>query len=483
MSVKCCNNLTHCSLSFVKPQRTWRIKILHTSDWHLGQNFFTKSRKDEHQAFLDWLLNVIQVQKIDAVIVAGDIFDTGTPPSYARQMYNQFVVELSKLTCTLVVLGGNHDSVSTLNESKQLLACLHTHVIANTTDILQQQVIELTDASGRVGAILCAIPFIRPRDVLQSRAGETSEDKKLALSDAIKAHYASIFQLAVERRNQLVDCGNGNAAHIPIIATGHLTALGVSQSESVREIYIGTLDGFAADGFPPADYIALGHIHRPQMVAKSEHIRYSGSPIPLSFDELKSQKQVVIVEFDQQGQRSIAPLDIPMFQPMAMLKGDLDSIKAQLTAFPLLTEITSTETTSSGDDDAIASQFDAPVDGPVDVKTDDANKPLVPTSVKPTWLCIHVDVQDYLSDLQQSIQTLTEGRNVEVLQLRRTRTRASQGLNQVNNETLAELTPFDVFEKRLTLENFEGEQEQQRLTKIRHTFSEIVEEVRQQEAK
>ncbi|WP_041714574.1 exonuclease subunit SbcD [Paraglaciecola sp. T6c] len=454
------------------------MKILHTSDWHLGQNFFTKSRKDEHQAFLNWLLNVLQVQKINAVIVAGDIFDTGTPPSYARQMYNQFVVELSKLSCTLVVLGGNHDSVSTLNESKQLLACLHTHVIANTMDNVEQQVIELTDATGRVGAILCAIPFIRPRDVLQSRAGETSEDKKLALSDAIKAHYASIFQLAVERRNQLADNGNGNAAqgirnvsstsvHIPIIATGHLTALGVSQSESVREIYIGTLDGFAADGFPPADYIALGHIHRPQMVAKSEHIRYSGSPIPLSFDELKSQKQVVIVAFDQQGQRSIAPLDIPMFQPMAMLKGDLESIKTQLTAFPLLTEKTSTEATRTEDDG----------------QANNLSKPQVLTSVKPTWLCIHVDVQDYLSDLQQSIQTLTEGRNVEVLQLRRTRTKASQGLNQVNNETLAELTPFDVFEKRLALEHFEGEQDQTRLTKIRHTFSEIVEEVRHQEAK
>ncbi|MGY0583571.1 MAG: exonuclease subunit SbcD, partial [Paraglaciecola chathamensis] len=147
------------------------MNILHTSDWHLGQNFFTKSRKDEHQAFLDWLLSVIQAREIDAVIVAGDIFDTGTPPSYARQMYNQFVVELSKLTCTLVVLGGNHDSVSTLNESKQLLACLNTHVIANTSGDINQQVIELNDETGQVGAILCAIPFIRPRDVLQSRSG------------------------------------------------------------------------------------------------------------------------------------------------------------------------------------------------------------------------------------------------------------------------------------------------------------------------
>ena len=402
----------------------------------------------------------IQAHEIDAVIVAGDIFDTGTPPSYARQMYNQFVVELSKLTCTLVVLGGNHDSVSTLNESKQLLACLHTHVIANTCDDIEQQVIELTDANDEVGAILCAIPFIRPRDVLQSRSGETSEDKKLALSEAIKDHYANIYQHAIARRNYIT---TGTEKHIPIVATGHLTALGVSQSESVREIYIGTLDGFAAEGFPPADYIALGHIHRPQIVAKSEHIRYSGSPIPLSFDELKSQKQVVLVEFDHTGQRTITPLAIPLFQPMAMLKGDIDSITQQLAAYPM----------RSSEDEGVDES----------AEQTDNSQTFEQSNELATWLCIHVEVQDYLSDLQQKIQSLIEGRNVEVLQLRRARNKTAQSLQQIKNETLAELTPFDVFEKRLALEAFEGEQEQQRLIQIRETFANIVEEVRQEEAK
>ncbi|MFT7200753.1 MAG: exonuclease SbcD, partial [Glaciecola sp.] len=106
------------------------MKILHTSDWHLGQSFFTKSRKEEHQGFIDWLLQQVATEQVDAVIVAGDIFDTGTPPSYAREMYNQFVVDMQQLNCVLVVLGGNHDSVSTLNESKQILACLNTFVVA-----------------------------------------------------------------------------------------------------------------------------------------------------------------------------------------------------------------------------------------------------------------------------------------------------------------------------------------------------------------
>ncbi len=90
------------------------MRIIHTSDWHLGQNFYTKSRKNEHQAFLEWLLEQILEYEVNALIVAGDIFDTGAPPSYAREMYNQFVVELQKTQCALVVLGGNHDSVSVM---------------------------------------------------------------------------------------------------------------------------------------------------------------------------------------------------------------------------------------------------------------------------------------------------------------------------------------------------------------------------------
>lgn len=355
------------------------MRILHTSDWHLGQNFFTKSRRNEHQKFIAWLLEQVQENAINAVIIAGDVFDTGAPPSYAREMYNQFVVEMNKVNCELIVLGGNHDSVSTLNESKQLLAHLNARVIANTNDDLSTQLLTLPNSDGTVGAILCAVPFIRPRDVVTSVAGSTGVEKQQALGEAIKQHYHQLYQKAVELRSEL-------DLNVPIIATGHLTALGVKQSDSVRDIYIGTLDGFAADGFPPADYIALGHIHRPQLVAKSEHIRYSGSPIPLSFDELKSQKQVVMLEFDKDKVSHITPINVPIFQAMKALKGDLETIEQELAQFKECEET--------------------------------------------TWLCIEVEVQDYLSDLQQRIQILTQDLNVEVLQLRRARNRNEQTLAQ-----------------------------------------------------
>ncbi|MFM2642490.1 exonuclease subunit SbcD [Vibrio chagasii] len=405
------------------------MKILHTSDWHLGQNFYNKSRKNEHERFLQWLLEQVTEHDINAIIVAGDIFDTSTPPSYAREMYNKFVVDSNKIGCQLVLLGGNHDSVSVLKETQQLLKYMGADVIPNTNEDHTTQVVELKGKTGDVEALVCAIPFIRPRDVLTSQAGVSGVERQKQLGDAIKQHYQSVYEAAIAKRSTYE-----NHEHMPIIATGHLTAMGVQQSDSVRDIYVGNLDGFAADGFPDADYIALGHIHRPQVVAKREYIRYSGSPIPLSFDELKSQKQVCVVEFSE-GERTISQLAVPTFQPLAEIKGDLSEIESQLNQYIGL-------------------------DGEQSV-----------------WLSIEVQAQDYLSDLQERMRALTEGLNVEVLQLRRARERRNQALEQESAETLSELSPMDVFTKRIALEEFETESEKARLERMTVKFKQVMVEV------
>ncbi|WP_104402841.1 exonuclease subunit SbcD [Vibrio penaeicida] len=421
------------------------MRIIHTSDWHLGQNFYTKSRKNEHQAFLDWLLEQITEHQVNALIVAGDIFDTGSPPSYAREMYNQFVVALQKTQCALVVLGGNHDSVSVLNETKQILAYLNTHVIASSLEENDQQVIELKGDKGDIGALLCAIPFLRPRDLVVSQSGESSTDKKVALADAIKTHYASVYNHALIKQKELQRARSDRA--IPIIATGHLTALGVKQSESVRDIYIGSLEGFAADGFPPADYIALGHIHRPQIVAKKEHIRYCGSPIPLSFDELKSEKQVLLLDFEQSPSPTITPIFVPRFQAMATISGSLAEIETQLNDYRL------------DENSSKEAQNEHQVgDGAM-------------------WVSIEVEIDDYLSDLQQRIQLLVADLPVEVLQLKRSQSSRRKALTQQKNETLDELKPADVFEKRLDQEVFESDEELERKTRLQNAFLTIVSEV------
>lgn len=425
------------------------MKILHTSDWHLGQSFFTKSRKNEHAAFLKWLLQQVEAHQIDAIIVAGDVFDTGTPPSYARELYHAFIGELQGMQCTLVVLGGNHDSVSVLNESKALLKYLNSHVIASTYGELSEQVITLNDRKGQPSAVLCAVPFIRPRDVLVSEAGQSGTDKRQALGDAIKQHYGALYNEALSLRASIEEKqgeeGSKNSAAIPIIATGHLTALGVSQSESVRDIYIGTLEGFDAKGFPPADYIALGHIHRPQKVAKTEHIRYSGSPIPLSFDELNTQKQVVLITFESESTTpTISTLPVPRFQAMEVIKGDLKAIEAAINKSDAITLASQTDGAVSEVDKAL-SEFNKTISA-----TDNAI-----SSKDPVWLCIEVETEDYLTDLQQRIQGLLEGKNAEILQLKRKRKRMVNSLTEKQNVQLSELSVNDVFEARLALESIE----------------------------
>ena len=405
------------------------MRLIHTSDWHLGQYFFTKSRAAEHQAFLRWLIEQIEQHQVDALIVAGDLFDTGSPPSYARELYNRFVVELQRTGCQLVVLGGNHDSVATLNESRELLSCLNTTVIANAQNETEQQIVVLNQRNGQPGAVLCAIPFLRPRDLLTSRAGESGVQKQQALQEAIADHYQRLYQAACARRDAL-------GLPLPIIATGHLTTVGVTTSDSVRDIYIGTLDAFPAQAFPPADYIALGHSHRAQNVAKSEHIRYSGSPIPLSFDELGKAKSVFMVDFAAGALQQVSALEIPSFQPMQLIKGDLAQIEQQLRLF-------------------------ADYQGEL-----------------PVWLDIEVATQDYLSDIQRRIQLLADQLPVEVVLLRRSKEQRRQAIEQQDKETLNELSVTEVFERRLAQEPEMAEARKQRMSQM---FQQVVEAVRHQD--
>lgn len=354
-------------------------------------------------------------------MVAGDIFDTGSPPSYARELYNRFVVQLQATGCELVVLGGNHDSVATLNESRELLACLNTRVIAAASDDPADQVLLLKDRQGQPGALLCAIPFLRPRDILRSRAGQSGREKQQSLLEAISEHYQRCYQQALTERDRRGD-------RLPIVATGHLTTVGVTKSDAVRDIYIGTLDAFPAQAFPPADYIALGHIHRAQRIGGSETIRYSGSPIPLSFDECGGEKSVFLLEFSGDRLNEIETLVVPVFQPMQILKGSLAEIEQQLTPFR---------------------HGDYP---------------------QPVWLDIEIATLEYLNDVQRHIEQLTADLPVEVLLIRRSREQRERHFASHLNETLSELQPDEVFARRLAQESLSEQQQ----TTLRQLFAQTL---------
>ena len=386
------------------------MRIIHTSDWHLGQNFYSKSRAAEHSAFLDWLLTSAQAHEVDAIIVAGDIFDTGSPPSYARELYNRFVVQLQQTGCQLVVLAGNHDSVATLNESRDILAFLKTTVVASAGHapfILPQR-------DGTPGAIFCPVPFLRPRELVTSQAGHSGGEKQQLLLNAISDYYQQQYEAACTLRGD---------RPLPIVASGHLTTVGASKSDAVRDIYIGTLEAFPASHFPPVDYVALGHIHRAQKIGGSDHIRYSGSPIALSFDETGKSKSVNLVTFSDGHLAEVLPLTVPVTQPLAVLKGDFSSISEQLTQWR-----------------------DAP------------QEPVV-------WLDIEITSDEYLHDIQRKIQAKTEDLPVEVLLVRRSRAQRERILAGERRETLSELQVEEVFERRLAQETLE-EAQRLRLTQL-----------------
>ena len=397
------------------------MRILHTSDWHLGQNFYSKSRAAEHDAFLTWLLATAEEHLVDAIIVAGDIFDTGSPPSYARELYNRFVVKLQQTGCHLVVLAGNHDSVATLNESKDILAWLKTTVVASAGSA--PFYLPLRD--GSPGAVFCPVPFLRPRDIMTSQAGLSGQEKQLHLLQAITDYYQQQYQAACELRGDSV---------LPIIASGHLTTVGASKSDAVRDIYIGTLDAFPAQNFPPADYIALGHIHRPQKPGGQEHIRYCGSPIALSFDETGNSKYVNLVTFSEGKLADVTALEVPVTQQLAVIKGDLESIRQQLEQWR-----------------------GSPTDAPV-------------------WLDIEIATEDYLSNMQRKIQALTADLPVEVLLVRRSREQRERILAGERRETLSELKVEEVFARRLAQEELDDIQ----IARLQSLFSETLHSLNQE---
>lgn len=392
------------------------MRILHTSDWHLGQHFMGHSRQSEHAALIDWLLDQVEQQAVDAVLLAGDIFDTGAPPSYARELYHQLIARLHRAGVGLLLLGGNHDSVSVLGESRDLLTYLGTRVIASV-GAAEEHVVVLPLRSSEAGApatpgcIVCALPFIRARDVVHSQAGQSAQDKQQALQTAIQTTYQNVYDAALALQHRLqAETGR----QLPIVATGHLTTVGASSNESVREIYVGALEAFPTTAFPPADYIALGHIHQPQKVGGLEHIRYCGSPIALGFDEARQTKQVLLVDLNEAGLQAVTPLPVPVFQTLAAVRGTLAELPDAL--------------------QSIAAS---------------AN------TERPAWLEVTVVEDDYLADLAPRIQAMAEGLPLQVLRIKRQRGTAAPQLLAEASESLDELSPQDVFARRMALETLE----------------------------
>jgi exonuclease SbcD len=245
------------------------VKLLHTSDWHLGRSLYGRKRYEEFEAFLEWLEGQIQQNAIDVLLVAGDVFDTSAPSNRAQTLYYRFLCRVSASSCRhVVIVAGNHDSPSFLDAPRELLRALDVHVIGTAAADPKEEVLVLTNEGGVPELIVCAVPYLRDRDVRVAEAGESFEDKDQKLLDGIGNHYAAVAAVAEKKREE---CG----LDIPIVGMGHLFTAGgkTVDGDGVRELYVGSLAHVTAGIFPECfDYLALGH-HTLQRIAVAHGFR------------------------------------------------------------------------------------------------------------------------------------------------------------------------------------------------------------------
>jgi DNA repair protein SbcD/Mre11 len=411
------------------------MKILHTSDWHIGRTLYGRKRYAEFDAFLSWLAETIQDEGVDALLVAGDIFDTSTPSNRAQQLYYRFLCRIAASSCRhVVVIAGNHDSPSFLSAPKELLKALDVHVVGHISENLDDEILVLNNTDGVAELIVCAVPYLRDRDIRIAEAGESIEVKERKMIEGIRDHYAEVFALAQQKCISLT-------AAIPIVAMGHLFTAGgqTIEGDGVRELYIGSLAHVSASIFPSdLDYLALGHLHVPQKVSGADIMRYSGSPLPMGFGEANQQKSVCLINFTRSLKHSskdneemehvttclaktssvrvtsdvvtsVQLINIPIFQQLARIKGTWEEISTRISAL-------SAEGSKA-------------------------------------WLEIIYAGDDIISDLRERLDAAVSGSKLEILRVRNNRI-IDRVLNRTHaDETLDDLSVNDVFERCLSANN------------------------------
>lgn len=373
------------------------MKILHTADWHIGRSLYGQRRYSEFEAFFSWLYQVLVNQKIDVLLVAGDVFDSATPSNRSQELYYSFLYRVANSPCRHVVItSGNHDSPSFLNAPKDVLRFLNVHVVGTPTQNIEDEVIVLKDAQGFAELIVCAVPYLKDRDIRVAKAGESLEEKDQKLILGLKDHYQRVCQRA--RKIQSL-----SEKSLPIVAMGHLFVAGgkTIEGDGVRELYIGSLARVALDVFPSCiDYLALGHLHVPQKVANQEHMRYSGSPIPMGFGESLQQKTVCIVQLTS----SFFHVDlhpIPCFQRLVRLCGDWQEIHRVLEQLKKEKER--------------------------------------------IWMEIIYESELVKNDLRESLEQLIEGTEIKILRIKNKKIVEKLAMTAKSKETLDDLTVNDVF--------------------------------------
>ncbi|MBQ7560004.1 MAG: exonuclease SbcCD subunit D C-terminal domain-containing protein [Synergistaceae bacterium] len=372
-------------------------KILHTSDWHIGRRLKNHERYDEFKKFFAWLEEIIKSENIDALLVAGDIFDNTTPSARAQDLYYSFLGKIARTNCRhIVIISGNHDSPAFIDAPKDLLKLFKIHVTGSACENPEDEVKTLYDDDGQPELIVCAVPYLRDRDVRTLKACDDVDSLENSLLTGIKNHYEKVFAHASEIRG---------ASKIPVIGMGHLFARGgkVTEGDGVRSLYVGTAVEVGSDLFPDfLTYTALGHLHSPQKISR-ENIRYSGSPLSMGFGEAGQKKAVYVVELDGEKLTGLKEISVPTFQRLERIEGDMDKIFAELARYAFQRES--------------------------------------------IWLDITYTGSEAIGDLQEKIDNfLKDFPLIEVLSIRDESRKAGENISENISKNLEEIKPLEMLE-------------------------------------
>lgn len=410
------------------------FRILHTSDWHLGNSLHERSRVEEYRAFLSWLRDTIEENEVDALLVSGDIFDTGTPSNAAEELYYSFLTSLNGTCCKdVIITAGNHDSPATLNSARSVLELLNVHVVA-TPDAehgFANEIVVLPNAENP-RMIVCAAPYLRAPALQASLSDEKCDSEEEFVRKGTKAHFAKLKNLANDIREK-----SGRA--IPVVAMAHLFAAGASPSENADDseyAIVGNLENVNSNVFPPAfDYVALGHIHRPQKVGGESRIRYSGSPLPMGFDEANRESVVLVIDFEEGKSPEVRQVGVPQFQRLVTISGDsLSDIREKIAC--------------------------------ADRETPGA------------WVRVRFTGAGSFGNLRQNLANDFEGTSLVLLQAEYTG-RPDRFQGTIEEKELSEFSPTEVFEEYLEKAGYAKNEQTDLKARIEVAFQEILKEVQE----
>ncbi|WP_026914875.1 exonuclease subunit SbcD [Christiangramia portivictoriae] len=294
------------------------MKIVHTADWHIGKKLHKHDLSQDFDLFIDWLAHFIETEKVDLLLISGDVFDLANPSSEARRQYYRALIRLQKLNCKIIATGGNHDSPAMLDAPQEIMRALDLTVIGGLTQNLDDVIVPVRNSTGEIELVIAAIPYLRDADLRSGEQASNHEDRVEAIRTGIERIFAEAAAICQQKY-----------PGIPAIAMGHLYTAGIESSESERDIQIGNLAAFRASQFGNYfKYLALGHIHKPQRVSAEKPVFYSGSPFPLSFSERTDEKRILLL--DTRSGYEPKSIAIPSFRRLLKLSGNLSELELKL---------------------------------------------------------------------------------------------------------------------------------------------------------